>query len=300
MSLVAQNHELVLKLLREQRSLALAAHLLKWSHLYRPEAVIPVDVNRIVHEFGLRMETQPLSAHGYLSQLGDTATIHVNKAIDSYTRRLSVAHELAHWILNTQFSFLKASDYYHYQATIEEVCDHFGALLLLPEHTFIHHVLSRPHNELISTLKEVASSAKVPIRSVISQLQNSGVLNTLGYAVVVVKPDSCAGSGFKICASAYPRWAFVPNGVDCQRLGFKNFLHHFTAQEPTFRVNEVLVLTERNPLYDFAVSQRKGSQPAINRWRRTSKPDIQVNYKRCLDADVRPYLVGVFEWKRPA
>ena len=98
---------------------------------------LPVDIARVAKAKGAKSITEAdIPASGMLIPTEDSFRILLNRQHSLVRQRFSCAHELAHVILNAEYSLSMRRDRVHSQNDLERKCEALAALILMPDPTF--------------------------------------------------------------------------------------------------------------------------------------------------------------------
>jgi Zn-dependent peptidase ImmA (M78 family) len=142
-------------------------------------------------------ESGSLDSAGLLLDLGSERFIFVKEGLDRGTRNWTVAHELAHTILDV--SLAKDSTEFR---EMERRCELFAQEFLLPKASFLPVMAEEFVNGIHAGVVSAAARTGVPVRSIVIRLRDLGGLAGTRSAVAIVR--AAGGSPTLISHAADP------------------------------------------------------------------------------------------------
>jgi Zn-dependent peptidase ImmA (M78 family) len=268
------------------------------------------SIEELINTFGIQIQYQSLVGNGYLALQDGRYVVAVNKGLSSASQRFTMAHELAHWVLQEKFGIRckSASGSFEFDEAIERACDYFGCLVLLPMNPPDIAPLRRRGVVDFDSLEKIARGSRVPLRSVLIHVQNSGLLNATEQAIITFRPMTNPWEGnnweLRVWHSACPAWGFIPDSEKVAKIGFSNLVQswHEFANRSQIKMSEHFSVMVKN---EDELGEQSGDCKTLKKnhragpiWKRVEMQE-DVHYKVYGNADEGIFIVAVFRWKRP-
>jgi Zn-dependent peptidase ImmA (M78 family) len=291
----------VLRLLRKKKIVSVARRLANELRNRRDKSQ-PIEEQ--VASLGITIQYQSLAANGYLTTQNGRFVIAVNKDLAVQIRRFTVAHELAHWLLQERFGISTDSSLAcpEISEAVERACDHFGCLVL-PSETNIS-TLGNHRRIDFGVLEKIVQDNCVPMRAIVIQIQDSGLLNATEQAIVtfrpMVNPWQKNDWDLRIWHSASPAWGFIPDSIRASKLGFAKLREYW----PEIPVKAEIVLTDC-----FSVLVKRIEDLDIRQTASTKRGPVRSWFRMDMTKDLHCkvyssdgeglFIVSIFSWERP-